>query len=189
MFLVHIYLAFEIVSFFVISYCYDCHLQCGCYLSLYRIYFRTKNRLRLCQCSSLALTTLTLFCFVLFCLALTWLALPCLALPCLVLSCLSPKIKAMFWRTGAVVLVFVVLLGSSLGPELFCLDLVPVHQCCSPWRLRPLEASVGPKWLCGTGSSGCASHPIYTFPCVFNDSLARCRKILGDAFMKWSRLN
>ena len=35
----------------------------------------------------------------------------------------------------------------------------PQDPSCLPWEPWPLEVSVGPKWFCGTGSSGGKSFP------------------------------
>ena len=63
-----------------------------------------------------------------------------LALPSFyfVLSCRSPKHK------------------DRLGYPVLWHSCSPQDPSCSTWELWPLEASVGPKWFCGAGSSGSA---------------------------------
>ena len=67
----------------------------------------------------------------------------CLVLPsfCVVLSCRCQKHKAM------------------LGYPVLWYSCSPQDPSCFPWEPWPLEASVGPKWFCGTGSSGGKSFP------------------------------
>ena len=67
------------------------------------------------------------------CLALSRLVLPSF---CFVSSCRCQKHKAM------------------LGYPVLWYSCSPQDPSCSPWEPWPLEASVGPKWFCGTGSSG-----------------------------------
>ena len=68
---------------------------------------------------------------------------------CFVLSCHSPKHEA------------------RLRYPVLWYPCSPRDASCSPWELWPLEASVGPKWFCGTGSSGSTLSAINVAPCVF----------------------
>ena len=85
-----------------------------------------------------------------------YLVLSCLlsVLSCLVLSMSETQIYA--WGPSLVVFVF------AQDPS------------CSPWELWPLEASVGPKWFCGAGSSGSALSAINVASCVFGDVCPPC---------------
>ena len=71
--------------------------------------------------------------FLVCCFALSRLFLPSLRL---VLSCRSPEHKAV------------------LGYPIWWYSGSPQDPSCSPWKLWPLEASVGPKWFCTAGSNG-----------------------------------
>ena len=97
--------------------------------------------------------------FILYWLRLSWSAvLDFLVLPsfCFVLSCRSPKYK------------------DRLGYPVLWHSCSPQDPSCSPWELWPLEASVGPKWFCGAGSSGSALSAINVAPCVFGDVCPPC---------------
>ena len=100
---------------------------------------------------------------ILFWFRLSWsTVLDFLVLPsfCFVLSCRSPKHKA---RLGYLVLWY---------------PCSPQDPSCSPWELWPLEASVGPKWFCGTGSSGSTLSAIDVAPCVFGFSMTAGQRVL-----------
>ena len=79
---------------------------------------------------------------------------------CFVLSCRSPEHKA---RLGYLVLWY---------------PCSPQDPSCSPWELWPLEASVGPKWFCGTGSSGSTLSAIDVAPCVFGFPMTAGSRVL-----------
>ena len=67
---------------------------------------------------------------------------------------------------------------AMLGYPVLWYSRSPQDPSCSPWELWPLEASVGPKWFCGTGPSGSTLSAINVAPCVFGFPMTAGSRVL-----------